>query len=121
MAVDMWRLRVARGNRNAGGGDWTMFDNRSELEHALFVSAVEAEAFGNIKNRVTDERRHSWFRAWWRATTPDADEDVHAWHTYRIVAVEQLTDGEWVEVEWSISPPVLTLGSAVSDESEVAR
>lgn len=108
-SVDMWRLRIARGNSSAGGGDWTLYDNRAALEHALFTHAVEAEAHADIRNRATDERRRRWFKTWWKANTADVDEDVNAWHTQRIVGVDHLVDGAWVEVEWSISPPVLTI------------
>ncbi len=103
--VDVWRLRL--GKRSPSGaastGEWPLFESRTELEDALFEAAVENEA---QKKPWPMTRRVKWFRLWWKASGGDGKH----WRTDAIYHVEHLVDGEWIEVEWSISPPVLTLG-----------
>lgn len=106
---DMWRLRMVRGSSSTSSGDWKLYESRDALERDLFPAAVESEAHAHIRGVVRRGETERWrrFRKWWQTNQGQDDDD--RWHIVRIVGVDHLVDGQWVEVEWSISPPVLTL------------
>ena len=108
---DIWRLRLAKGSAGSSGGEWHLYDSLEDLEQALYQAAVECEAHAHVRGRPTNSpataRRWSWFKKWWEANQNDGEDRLHV---IRVVGVDHLINGDWVEVEWSISPPVLTLG-----------
>lgn len=107
-AVDMWRLRLAKGTGMSGGGEWSYYESRDDIESALFAAVVEMKACESPRTREAEREK----RRWWHWRQLNGGDDVsQRWFVQRIVAVEHLVDGEWVDTPWSITPPVLTLGA----------
>jgi hypothetical protein len=112
----VWRLRLVLGTENSSGGDWTLYESREALESALFGAVVEVESYTTARD--ADPRRKRLFSTWRRANG-GADKSGE-YRVKRISGVDHLVDGEWVDVDWSITPPVLTLEPSKNDRPDPA-
>lgn len=105
--ADLWRIRMVKGTANSSGGEREIVESREAMERMLLNAACEA-AEDHRQNKDGDERRR--FRAW-RVLVRRLPEP-EGWTVQRIVGVDHLVDGEWVECKWSLRAPELAVEEA---------
>lgn len=99
--VEIYRLRVARGNHSAGGGNWTLYENRQDFEAAVFGALVEEAT--NVKEGTPERRRaRLWLE---KVLRGGKDVGLHEWTTQKVVAAEKLVNGQWVDLGARLVPP----------------
>lgn len=106
--VEVYRLRVARGNQHGGGsgGDWTLYEGREDFEEATLKALIEEAAHGRTKPRSRAAR-------WWQQhmLRDGKDVDTYDWTVCNVFAAEQFVDGEWVDLGASLVPPSVRFAS----------
>lgn len=107
--AEVFRIKLAMGTATSGGGEWRMYDDREEMEVALFNAMLEVEARGDVYRNPQREM----LRAWVLRFLPQAREkdkeypDLRRYGIRNVFAVEQFIDGEWVALKYRIIPPSL--------------
>lgn len=115
--VDIYRIKIARKSDSCSRGNWQIVEGRSEMEHKLFPLAAEAMAHTDSWHVGRRERGRSWrWREWWKQNILRDEDDYPS--VYRIVAVEERVDSEWVAMQWRLTDPVLSVWSASEEEQD---
>ena len=115
--VDIYRITTSRRSGSGSSGKREIVQGRSEMEHKLFPLAVEAMAHTDSWHVGRKERGRSWrWREWWEQNILRDEDDYPS--VYRVVAVEELIDSEWVAMRWRLTDPVLSVWSASEEEQE---
>ncbi len=100
--ADVWRVRYAVKNGSASWGDRQFFEDEDALEGFLIDAMIQAEATGDAMGRS----RRSVREWWWGKTKKEADDKPTI---KRIIAIEHMENGEWVEKKATLHAPWVEL------------
>jgi hypothetical protein len=99
MAVTLYRLHVAKGRGNASWGEAKIYESRDEFERDVVDALLDVMA----------KESSGWRLGLINQCKSEKDADVKV---TRIIATQQLVDGEWVDLVPTLHPPRLDLGYA---------
>lgn len=104
MTVEVFRIRYSR----AIGGQWDLYENREAFEAAVLEAMIEVAAAAHNRDPVVRRAERAcamWARSMFARSVFSRDDDLRP--VERVYAVEQLVDGEWVELAPRLVPPRL--------------
>lgn len=107
--VEMYRLRIVRGNGGSSSGKVEHFENRERFELEVLEALIEAFADG----RSHGTAHQKWRAAYgWRKKVIDRRKGDDRLRCIRFMAAEQLVNGEWVDLKPELLLPSILWGQS---------
>lgn len=101
----MYRLRQVNATANSSMGEWLYFESAEAMRGALMTAAISA-----VVHKYDSRNQDDWraTKLWHEKVMFEGTDKETRWID-RVVGVDKLVDGEWVELKYVFHPPRLEL------------
>lgn len=109
--TEIYRIRRVVGTDSSSSGDAKIYEGREAFERDLLYYAIEVYGMNVERNRdPLSDRIWRACKRWLDMLWGVKGEKQPGRFTKKILAVQQLVDGEWVDLPWELVAPHIAWG-----------